>query len=108
MKVLLVLLLLLALLDVQAFEMRVRKMVMEDDLERSYVLTTNHSEKVVLDCQSFIQGLRLGEFENAFTYLMDSQECEGLQKRIKKSLRKSQDYCLDLEDVVMRDDYPCP
>lgn len=89
-----------------AGEIRVKKMTRDGELERSFVLTTNLSEAVVLDCQSFIQGLRVGEFEAAYTYLLEPWECEELQKRVKSSLRKFQHHCIDVEDDI-RADYTC-
>lgn len=89
-----------------AGEIRVKKMSRDGELERSYVLTTNLSEAVVLDCQSFVQGLRVGEFEAAYTYLLEPWECEELQKRVKSSLRKFQHHCIDVEDDI-RADYTC-
>lgn len=89
-----------------AGEIRVKKMTGDGELERSYVLNTNLSEKVVLDCQSFIQGLRVGEFEAAYTYLLEPWECEELQKRVKSSLRKFQHHCIDVEEEI-RADYTC-
>ena len=103
MKLLFGFVLLISLLDVGASEIRVKKMVLDGELDRSYVLTTNLSEKVVLDCQSFVQGLRIGEYEEAHTYLLDQDQCEGLQKRIQSSLRKFQHHCIDAEEDIRSD-----
>lgn len=89
-----------------ASEIRVKKMLKDGELDRSYILKTNLTEKVVLDCQSFIQGLRIGEYEEAYTYLLDPFECEDLQDRIKKTVRKSQEHCIDAEEDI-RADYAC-
>lgn len=86
-----------------AEEIKVSKMTQDRDLERSFVLKTNLSQKVVLDCQSFIQGLRIGEQAQAYTYLLDEQECHGLQKRIRSSLRKFQHHCIDIADDIRSD-----
>ncbi len=85
---------------------KVKRMVGERDLERSYVLKTNLNQKIVLDCQSFIQGLRFGEFEEARTVIMDSDECEALQKRIRASLIRLQKHCVDVDQDI-RADYTC-
>lgn len=106
MKALFGLVLLLSILEIHAGEIRVKKMVKDGELERSYELKTNLPEKVVLDCQSFIQGLRVGEYESAYTYMLDPQDCEGLQKRVKSSLRKLQNHCIDVDQDV-RADYTC-
>ena len=89
-----------------AEEIRVKKMERDGDLERSFVLKTNLKEKVVLDCQSFIQGLRIGEFENAYTFFIEQEECLSLQGRIRNSIRKSQQHCIDVDSDV-RADYAC-
>ena len=86
-----------------AEEIKVSKMTQDRDLERSFVLKTNLSQKVVLDCQSFIQGLRIGEQAQAYTYLLDEQECHGLQNRIRSSLRRFQHHCIDVGDDVRSD-----
>lgn len=106
MKIMTGLMLLVSLLSVQAGEIRVQKMLKDGDLERSFVLKTNLKEKVVIDCQSFIQGLRLGEYERAFTYMMDSEECDSLQNRIRLSLRKFSNHCIDVDQDI-RADYTC-
>ena len=86
-----------------AEEIRVSKMSKDGELERSFVLKTNLKEKVVIDCQSFIQGLRIGEFEAAFTYLLEPEECEGLQNRIRTSLKRFQKHCIDVQDDIRSD-----
>ena len=86
-----------------AEEIKVSKMTKDGELERSFVLRTNLKEKVVIDCQSFIQGLRIGEFESAFTYLLEPEECEGLQERIRSSLKRYQKHCIDVQDDIRSD-----
>jgi hypothetical protein len=89
-----------------AAEIKVKKMTKDGELERSFILKTNLKEKVVLDCQSFIQGLRVGEYEEATTFMLDPEECDNLQARLKGSLRKLQNHCIDVEDDI-RADYSC-
>ena len=89
-----------------AAEIKVKKMTKDGELERSFILKTNLEEKVVLDCQSFIQGLRIGEFEEATTFMLDQEDCDSLQARVKGSLRKLQNHCIDVEDDI-RADYSC-
>jgi hypothetical protein len=96
----------LSFLELHAGEIRVKKMVKDGELDRSFVLKTNLADKVVLDCQSFIQGLRIGEFEEAHVFLMEPDECAGLQQRVKGSLRKFQNHCIDVEADI-RADYSC-
>ena len=97
-----------ALLSISVWgsEIRVSKMSQENGLERSFVLKTNLPDTVVIDCQSFIQGLRIGEYEQAFTYLLDPEECEGLQFRIRNSLLKMKNHCIVADDEI-RADYGC-
>ncbi len=106
MKAIFGIILLLSFLELQAGEIRVKKMVKDGDLERSFVLKTNLPEKVVIDCQSFIQGLRVGEFEAASTYMLDPDECDGLQKRVRSSLKKFRNHCIDVDQDI-RADYTC-
>lgn len=89
-----------------AAEIKVKKMLKDGDLERSFVLRTNLSEKVVLDCQSFIQGLRIGEYESAHTYMLNPDDCDGLQDRVRASLKKFQNHCIDVDEDI-RSDYTC-
>jgi hypothetical protein len=103
MKYLLGLVLVFSVLETNAEEIRVKKMFKDGELERSFVLKTNLTEKVVIDCQSFIQGLRIGEFDAAFTYLLDPEECENLQNRVRLSLRKLQHHCIDVEQEIRSD-----
>lgn len=86
-----------------AQEIRVNKMSRDGELERSFILKTNLKEKVVLDCQSFIQGLRIGEFEEAHTFLLEPWECDELQQRIRGSLRRLQKHCIDVQDEIRSD-----
>jgi hypothetical protein len=86
-----------------ADEIRVSRMMKDGPLERSFVLKTNIQNKVVIDCQSFIQGLRIGEYEQAINYLLDPEECEGLQTRIRSSLRKGHFHCIDLDQDIRSD-----
>ena len=102
MKLLLVLLVLTAF-TATADEIRVSRMTKDGSLERSFVLKTNIPNKVVIDCQSFIQGLRIGEFEQAINYLLDPEECEGLQVRIRSSLRKGHFHCIDVDQDIRSD-----
>lgn len=103
MKILTGFVLFLTVLSVNAGEIRVSGMTRDGELERSYVLKTNLPEKVVIDCQSFIQGLRIGEYESASTYMLDPEECEGLQTRIRSSVRKFRSHCIDVEEDIRSD-----
>lgn len=106
MKQLIGLVLIFSVFNVFAEEIRVSKMTKDGDLERSFVLKTNLPEKVVIDCQSFVQGLRIGEYEEAYTFLLDPEECDGLQQRIRNSLRKFKRHCIEVEYDIL-DDRSC-
>jgi hypothetical protein len=98
--------LLLISFSASAFEIKVKKMMRDGELDRSFVLATQLEDKVVLDCQSFIQGLRIGEAESAVHFLMEPFDCESLQDRIRSSNRRRQKHCIDVEDDI-RADYAC-
>ena len=106
MKAIIGLILVLGILELHAAEIRVTKMMKDGDLDRSFVLKTNLKEKVVIDCQSFIQGLRIGENAEAHTFMLDEQDCDGLQARVKASVQKKREHCIDVEDDI-RADYVC-
>jgi len=89
-----------------SFEIKVSQMSKEADMDRSYVLATQLLPKVFLDCQSFIQGLRIGEFEHASYFIMDPNECDSLHERTSESLRNNMNHCIVVEDDV-RNDFPC-
>lgn len=98
--------LLIAALSVSSFEIKVSDMRRDGQMDNSFVLSTQLKEKVVLDCQSFIQGLRIGEFENAVYFMLDEQECESLQGRVRSSTRRLEKHCIDVEGDI-RADYVC-
>jgi hypothetical protein len=106
MKYIIGLVLLVTFVELHAAEIRVKKMTKDGDLDRSFVLKTNLTEKVVIDCQSFIQGLRVGEFEQAHTFMLDEADCDGLQSRIRSSVQKKREHCIDVEEDI-RADYSC-
>jgi hypothetical protein len=92
--------------QVMAFELQVTRLSKEPRMERSFVLSTNIPETVILDCQSFVQGLRIGERASADLYLLDPQECEDLYKRINGSIKRKLKHCIDI-GADIRSDYSC-
>jgi len=106
MKHIFTLLILCAGLNTFPEEIKVSQMSPDGEMDRSFVLRTNLPDKVVLDCQSFIQGLRIGEQEHAIFFIMDAEECEALQNRVHGSLKRSLLHCLDVDQEV-RSDYSC-
>jgi hypothetical protein len=90
-------------LSIHAEELRVSHMKNTPGMDRSFVLKTKLPAKVVLDCQSFIQGLTIGEQ----LFMMDASHCETLAKSMMESFKTSRSHCIDVEDEV-RSDYTCP
>ncbi len=106
MKKLLGLVLILAL-PVLAMEIKVDKMSPVKGFDRSYNLHTKSiEEQIVLDCQSFVQGLTIGKGSAATFFLLEPQDCESLFLRTRESIKKFQKHCLDIQDGV-RADYTC-
>ncbi|HXH30741.1 MAG TPA: hypothetical protein VNJ01_07995 [Bacteriovoracaceae bacterium] len=90
----------------QALEVRISGLNTEVSMERSFVLTTSLPQKVVLDCQSFIQGLTVGSGTEEFLFLLEPDECENLFFRIEDSLQDSKQHCLELSEGIAAD-YQC-
>ena len=90
-----------------AFEIKIHKMTSLSGMDRSFRLhTVSVPEQVVLDCQSFVQGVTIGKGESSTFYFLDPQDCEDLYDRTFQSLKKRQKHCLDVDDVL-RSDYTC-
>lgn len=89
--------------SIHAEELKVSNMKNTPGMDRSFVLKTKLPQKVVLDCQSFIQGLSIGEQ----LYMMDASHCESVAKNMMDSFKSSRSHCIDVEDEV-RSDYTCP
>jgi hypothetical protein len=89
-----------------AMNIKVHGYEQEPHIERSILLRTNLEQKVALDCQSFINGLRIGEFDDASYFMMDPNECDYLLERIKKSVREKRNHCLEVESDI-ENDYSC-
>jgi hypothetical protein len=90
----------------EALDFKVSRMQSQGEKDRSFILTTNLREKVVLDCHSFIQGLTIGDSRTGIFYLLDPWECEELAVRMRASLRRLQRHCVDADEVI-RADYSC-
>lgn len=90
-----------------ALEIKVDDWRKDRDMDRSIVLFTQSvSGKVALDCQSFIQGMWFGEYEEASVVLMDPDHCMALISRIKSSIKRGSSHCIEIEDEVKKD-YRC-
>lgn len=83
---------------------KVSSMKGEPYMERSFFLKTQLQDKVLLDCQSFLQGITIGPRDGGAFFMMEPDECEGLYLRIRGSLRKFKKHCIDIEDYVQSDE----
>jgi hypothetical protein len=90
-----------------ALELKVSKVSRDGQMERSFLLKTNLTQKVYLDCQSFMQGLYIGERSNNNFSLLDPDQCQSLYERIKESVSNHQRHCIDVESNEVRADYSC-
>lgn len=84
--------------------LQVSGMKNEPSMERSFMLKTQLQDKVLLDCQSFLQGIYIGPRDGGAFFMMEPDECEGLYNRVKGSLRKFKKHCIDIEDAVNSDE----
>ncbi len=96
MKMIFAFILALALYDAKAAQIKVSKMTATPGMEERWELKTNLEEKVVLDCQSFVQGLLFGPVgENAI--MLQEWECDELKTDMKKSLKRFKQHCLEVD-----------
>jgi hypothetical protein len=91
---------------VQGREVQVSEMQQTQHMDNHFSLETNINQKVILDCQSFIQGLTIGELPKQIFYILEPHDCEDLQSRMSHSLRLLKKHCLDLDEII-RSDYTC-
>ncbi len=84
-------------------DVEVRGMEVVEGFERRFDLQTQFDDKLVLDCQSFIQGLFFGQDATGMSVLLDEWECDELVIGVKESLDQSMDHCLnlDLENKIL-------
>jgi len=95
MKKVLLLICCLFSLQLSAFELRVSKMN-KTHLPLKWSLETNMDEKISLDCQSFIQGLLFGVYEED-AIMLNEWECDELKEGMKKSLGKKKHHCIVID-----------
>jgi hypothetical protein len=98
------LLVLLLSFPLMADVLKVSSMRNEATMERSFILKTQLEDKVLLDCQSFLQGIYIGPRDGGAFFMMEPDECEGLYNRVKGSLKKLKKHCIDIEDAVNSDE----
>jgi len=108
MKAVFAMILMLALYDASAAEIEVSRMNRVSGYSERYDLKTSLNEEVVLDCQSFIQGLLFGQLGES-AILLQEWECEELTQGMKKSFRHLKTHCLeiDLESGVLLAQQTC-
>ncbi len=82
----------------------VASMKNEPQMDRSFFLKTQLSDKVLLDCQSFLQGIYIGPRDGGAFYMMEPDECESLYHRIRASHRKFKKHCIEIEEAVNSDE----
>jgi hypothetical protein len=108
MKTIIAAILILALYDVSAFEIQVKRMNRTPGYTERFDLNTTLDEKVVLDCQSFIQGLLFGPMGEGVIMLQE-WECDELMGDMKKSMNRMKKHCLevDRDRAVMDSQHTC-
>ena len=96
MKTIVVMILMLALYDVSATEVKVSRMSRVSGYSERFELKTSINEKLTLDCQSFIQGILMGPMGES-AILLQEWECEELMHDMKNSLQRRKPHCLELD-----------
>ena len=96
MKMVIAMILMFGLYDASALEIRVKRMSRTPGFSERYVLKTGLDEKVVLDCQSFVQGLLFGPVGEGVIMLQE-WECQELVGDMKKSIRRFRPHCLEVD-----------
>lgn len=108
MKTVIAAILILAIYDVSALEIQVKRMNRTPGYSERFDLNTTLDEKVVLDCQSFIQGLLFGQTGESVVMLQE-WECDELIVDMKKSMSRMKKHCLevDRDRSVMDSQHTC-
>ena len=96
MKTIVAMILLLSLFDASALEFKVNRMQRASGYYARFDLKTSLEEKVVLDCQSFIQGLFFGSVGEGVIMLQE-WECAELMNDMKQSIHKFKKHCIDVD-----------
>ena len=96
MKVVVAMILIFTLYEACADQIQVSYMSRSPDFYKRYDLKTSLNQKVVLDCQSFIQGLLCGELGEGVIMLQE-WECEELIIDMKKSHSRRKKHCLEVD-----------
>jgi hypothetical protein len=96
MKTVFMLILAFALFDATAIEIEVSRMKKVAGYTDRYDLRTSLDEKVVLDCQSFIQGLLFGPLGDS-AIMLEEWQCDELTQEMKKSFNQFKKHCLEID-----------
>lgn len=108
MKTVFAMILMMALYDASAMEIKVSRLSRSQGYERRYDLKTDYNQKIVVDCQSFIQGVLFGPLgENAI--MLQEWECDELVQDMKSSHNHLKKHCLevDLEQSLLVSQQTC-
>jgi hypothetical protein len=108
MKTIFAMILMMALYDASALEIKVSKMTRTQGLDRRYDIKSDFGQKLAVDCQSFIQGVLIGQLgENAI--MLQEWECDELVQDMKSSLRHLKKHCLEvnLEESLLVSQQTC-
>lgn len=66
-------------------------------IDRMFEVKTSKYDQVILDCQSFIQGLTFyKDSQIAYTFYIDSYECEGLHDYLQSANENKVAICLEI------------
>lgn len=109
MKTIVAMILLLSLFDASALEIKVNRMQRASGYYARFDLKTSLKDKVVLDCQSFIQGLFFGPVGEGVIMLQE-WECAELMNDMKLSVNGFKKHCLevDFDRSVLDTQKTCP
>ena len=96
MKMVIAMILVLALYDASAMEIKVHHLQRTSGYYARFDLKTSLDEKVVLDCQSFVQGLFFGPVGEGVIMLQE-WECAELMNDMKQSIHRFKKHCLEVD-----------
>lgn len=108
MKTVFAMILMMALYDASATEIKVSSMKRSQGYDRRYDLTTNFDQKLTVDCQSFIQGLLFGPLGES-AIMLQEWECDELVQDMKSSHLHFKKHCIevDLEESLLVSQQTC-
>lgn len=109
MKMVFAMILVMALYDAQAFEVRVSRMTKIPGYSERFHLKNTINIQAALDCQSFVQGLEFGGPGESVIMLAE-WECDELMAAMKFSHSHLKKHCLEInsENSVLERHGTCP